>query len=73
MMFTTSGISLNNMLAGHNGTLPGQIGWDNEGLLNMQGNGLKWNTVDTLGKIQLIIRSEMSENPLQHVTKSFIT
>ncbi len=33
----------------------------------------KWDTVDTLGIIQLIIRSEMSENPLQHVTKTFFT
>lgn len=73
MTFTASGISLNSMLAGHNGTVPVQIRWDNEGLLNIQANGLKWNTVDTLGKIQLIIRSEMSENPLQHVTKTFFT
>lgn len=33
MTFTAPGISLNNILAGHDGTLPGQIGWDNEGLL----------------------------------------
>lgn len=35
MTFTTSGISLNNMLAGQNGTLLGHIGRDNEGLLNI--------------------------------------
>lgn len=45
MTFATPGISLNNLLAGHNGTLPGQIVWDNERLLSMQGNGLKWNTI----------------------------
>ncbi len=35
MTFTASGISLNNMLAGHNSTVPVQIRWDNEGLLNI--------------------------------------